>query len=422
MTDRTDKEKLKEIRSEKKREQKALRKSRFSGRILRMIIVARVLAVIWLLFALYIYIRVDSFVGPALVSGTIVLYIALIIYGFLAGKSLKCSITAPDRTEKNKECGASLRIANMSWLPVARGYVAVYSENSLTGEEEQAEIPFSISGHGETVQHIDIESRYCGRVRLFTETALVMDPLALKSSKRALKSEALLYVMPATTDITTDDESREALDMESFKYSQTRKGSDVSETYAIRDYQPGDSIKKIHWKLTYKTGDVMVRESSYPIYNSMLILIETGFSSKEDLRPEWMSTMTEAAISVAAALTAKSVTYEIGIFDNGEGKYRQKRIESEDDLWAASAMILGAKRAVSPADAVTHFLENFSGQPFAHMIYVTAGSTSPDLAGIAGESVVTVLRCGGNTEENSPVAEYGFRPESWAADLEYIRV
>ena len=56
------------------------------------------------------------------------------------------------------------------------------------------------------------------------------------------------------------------------------------------------------------------------------------------------------------------------------------------------------------------------------MIYVTAGSTSPDLVGIAGESVVTVLRCGSNTEENGPVAEYGFRPESWAADLEYIRV
>ena len=422
MADRTDREKLKEIRIEKKREHKALKSSRVSRRIISIIVISRVLAILWLIYALYIYIRVDSFVGPALVSGTLALYFSMIIYGTLAGKGLKCRITAPDRVDKSRECEAVLHISNMSWLPVARGCVTVFSENSLTGEKEQAEIPFSLAGHGKSEQRVRIESRYCGRVRLSTETSLIMDPLVLICVKRVLRSEALVYVMPSTAEITTDDESREALDMESFRYSQTRKGSDVSETYAIREYQPGDSIKRIHWKLTYKTGDVMVRESSYPIYNSMLILIETGFSDKDDLKPEWMSAMTEAAISVAAALTAKSVTYEIGIYDYEEDKYRQKRIESEDDLWAASAMILGARRSVSSEDAVTHFLENVSGQPFAHMVYITAGNTSPDLSAMSGDSVITVLRCGGKTGEDRMITEYGFLPESWAADLEYIKV
>lgn len=421
MADKTDKVKIKEIQAEKRQVRQSLRKRKISSRLLRMIVISRIAAVIWLLYALYIYIRVDSFIGPALISGTIVMYAAMIIYGSFAGKNLGCQITVPDRAEKNREYDAEICISNSNWLPVLNGYITVVSENLLTGESHQTEIPFSVTGHGKSRQHIVIKSSYCGKLKFFTETALIMDPLAIRCVKRALYSESSMYVMPATAEINTDDESREALDMESFRYSQTRKGSDVSETYAIREYQPGDSIKRIHWKLTYKTGDVMVKEASYPIYNSMLILIETSFTENE-FRPDWMSAMTEAAISVAAALTSRNISYEIGIFDHGEQKYRQKRIESEDDLWAASAMILSAKRAVSSQNAIIHFMENYSDQSFAHMIYVTAGEIAPDLSGMTGESVITILRCGEQAETEGTVTEYGFLPESWAADLEYIRV
>ena len=49
--------------------------------------------------------------------------------------------------------------------------------------------------------------------------------------------------------------SREGFYMESFKYSKDRPGDDPGETYDIREYRSGDSIRQIHWKLSGKHKD-----------------------------------------------------------------------------------------------------------------------------------------------------------------------
>lgn len=56
--------------------------------------------------------------------------------------------------------------------------------------------------------------------------------------------------------------TREGFDMESFRYSGSRPGDDPGETYDIREYRSGDSIRQIHWKLSGKLDDIMIREKA----------------------------------------------------------------------------------------------------------------------------------------------------------------
>lgn len=39
-------------------------------------------------------------------------------------------------------------------------------------------------------------------------------------------------------------------------------GDDPGETYDIREYRSGDSIRQIHWKLSGKLDDIMIREKA----------------------------------------------------------------------------------------------------------------------------------------------------------------
>ncbi len=64
--------------------------------------------------------------------------------------------------------------------------------------------------------------------------------------------------------------------MDSDEYSMRKAGYDPSETFAIREYQPGDRIRQIHWKLTEKFDSLMVRDYGLPIQNTVLLLLETG--------------------------------------------------------------------------------------------------------------------------------------------------
>lgn len=384
--------------------------------------ISRILALLWLLLAAILYVRTDSFLGPALISGTFIMYIGMMIFGALSGKRLVCEIEAPGRAAKGETSEVLIRIKNQSAMPVLFADTVLDVSNAVTGETKRICLPFSVIGHGKCEQKISLKERFCGKCEYVIDGAAVSDMMHFFVHKRDLQGSGQTIVMPDVGEITPDEQSREASDMESFRYSQTRKGPDVSETFAIREYQPGDSIKRIHWKLSYKTGDTMVKESSYPIFNSMLLLLETGFISPEEMKPEWMDTMTEVTMSLAAGLTAKGIGFEICTYDQKEGKLYRRRIDTEDDLWAAAGMLLSAHRAVSEENVMERFLEEFSGQPFAHMVYITAGARAIDTEFMPNESILTTLRCGSMASEEGEITEYGFTPENWHEELQYIRI
>lgn len=47
-----------------------------------------------------------------------------------------------------------------------------------------------------------------------------------------------------------------------------------SEQYEIRTYRPGDALRSVHWKLTAKIDDILVRESVEPQYSVLAIALE----------------------------------------------------------------------------------------------------------------------------------------------------
>lgn len=48
----------------------------------------------------------------------------------------------------------------------------------------------------------------------------------------------------------------------------------LSEQYEIRTYRPGDALRSVHWKLTAKIDDILVRESVEPRYSVLAIALE----------------------------------------------------------------------------------------------------------------------------------------------------
>ena len=54
-----------------------------------------------------------------------------------------------------------------------------------------------------------------------------------------------------------------------------KKGNGPGEYFGIRPYVDGDSMKLIHWKLTGKTDEYMVKEVEVPMMRMPLIFLET---------------------------------------------------------------------------------------------------------------------------------------------------
>ena len=91
-------------------------------------------------------------------------------------------------------------------------------------------------------------------------------------------------------------------------YSSVRPGADPSETFRIRDYVPGDSIRQIHWKLSEKTGKTLIRDFGLPLVNQTLLLLETTAIPGTSLEGEAMDLCLDLLASVGSALCAMDQT------------------------------------------------------------------------------------------------------------------
>ena len=80
-----------------------------------------------------------------------------------------------------------------------------------------------------------------------------------------------------------------------------RATEDLSAPSDIRAYQTGDAMKKIHWKLSLRKGELMVRKFEEPVLREVLILMDCARPAVPDQPPE------EAGIRDALLETAASI-------------------------------------------------------------------------------------------------------------------
>jgi uncharacterized protein (DUF58 family) len=57
-------------------------------------------------------------------------------------------------------------------------------------------------------------------------------------------------------------------------YDDFRPGEDKSEIFDVREFREGDRIQSIHWKLSAKTDELLVRQDSHPLACPLVFLLE----------------------------------------------------------------------------------------------------------------------------------------------------
>ena len=88
----------------------------------------------------------------------------------------------------------------------------------------------------------------------------------------------------------------------------SRATEDLNAPSDIRSYQPGDAMKKIHWKLSLRKRELIVRKFDEPILQDILIIMDCSPP------PSWGNTRAAADIrdtlleTAASVLTSQSVT------------------------------------------------------------------------------------------------------------------
>ena len=86
----------------------------------------------------------------------------------------------------------------------------------------------------------------------------------------------------------------------------TRIGFDGDEFHAIRDYEPGDDLRKVHWALTARTGSLMIREDHPSARAQLTVLLDLRVGARNEPAFE-LACSVAASVAVAAVSEGRSV-------------------------------------------------------------------------------------------------------------------
>lgn len=134
-----------------------------------------------------------------------------------------------------------------------------YSWNNLfTGYSEKKKQHLWIPPGGSRIGQF-LNSRYVGRVEARIEGFEVYDLFHLFCLRGCDRTDANVIVWPAFTE-TSEEEIRSCVADFPEEYELKKRGTDYNPDYEVREYIQGDELKSIHWKLSAKKEELMVRE------------------------------------------------------------------------------------------------------------------------------------------------------------------
>lgn len=388
---------------------------------------SRVLWVLWLVLMTLFCVVTESPAGYLLWTVSVVLPCVSGLLARKAGKKLQVELTADAYGEKEKEIDGRILVENTSFLPLDRVICHLSCENLLTGERENNSVRMAAPAKVRVETAIRWKCRHAGRVRISLKQITYFDLFGLFCFRLQLKGDAsaLSLIAPHTFPVETQVAYGESSNMDSDEYSMKKAGFDPSETFAIREYQPGDRIRQIHWKLTEKLDSLMVRDYGLPIQNTILLLLETGrMPGSEKTDPDCLDALAEAFLSVSQELLSQQIVHSIGWQNHEENTFSCMEVENEEGLNISLADFLSAVPGEDALSVAEHYMETHEQLEFAHVVIFTP-EHQPGLGFLAGQCLLTEVICQPGTfgyDHQDGIAMVGAEPENMAEVLSYLEI
>ena len=351
----------------------------------------RIMWLLWLIFMAGATVVTGSWLMAAVFLFSALLLILSAAVTSLGGRKTVIKLSVPRAAERKENFRGRLTLQNQTVWPVFGGKGQILWENLFTGEH--GEIPLSFSLGCKETRTIEFEacSSWCGCVKVQFSSWKCNDFFHVFSVRRQAEAEGCTVIMPEKQNSDFSFLTREGFDMESFRYSGNRPGDDPGETYDIREYQPGDSIRQIHWKLSGKLDDIMIREKSFPVDDTVLILAEAFQAEREPRRAE---TVAEVLSAIIRDFMEKKIPCQVGIYDRNAGKFRQEKVRTEEDHEHILYSFLRYGSDGKTPVTVQEYLRNPGTQNYVNYIYITGNPEDKEAELLKQKGEVTVIGCG----------------------------
>lgn len=195
-------------------------------------------------------------------------------------------------------------------------------KNNLSGEKSTK----WLSGGSDFLYSVNL----CGNYEFELVRIKLYDFSRIFYVTKRVKKYANVEVMPQIDEIPVriTDRVRNFFG-DSDIYDDLRPGYDPSELFDVREFQNGDRLQSVHWKLSARTDELMVKENSLPKACAVAIVADLRGIKKGRQADAFMKLL----VSLSFSLMDQKCSHYVAWYDTAINDIVRARVDDEEDFY-----------------------------------------------------------------------------------------
>ena len=220
---------------------------------------------------------------------------------------------------------------------------------------------------------VELESQYAGTIEYRLDPLILYDMLGIFCKTLSLQQHRTVGIMPPfeLMPLEITRRTREFL-ADADEYSTEKHGDDPSEIYQIREYRPPDSIHSIHWKLSAKEDNLMVKEHGFPMGCVVLLWIRLPLTDTDSAR---FNRLLEQAASLSITLLEEKCIHMAAWFEEKSGQVVKWRVNTAEAVYEWIWRLLSTEPFQNEKLEKTCYEDAFRGESFSSIVILNADGT-----------------------------------------------
>ena len=365
--------------------------------------------------------------GSALLLGVAIVAFALPLAGWLgvmlASRGIDVQLASPTSATKGAEIAVQVSFANRSRLPVASACAEVKVRNLLTGEAATLPVAAALPPRADVALPVDLSSSFCGRLECSVERVRLFELCRIFSRTISCAAERRLTVMPDLHEARLRDVYAASPLSDTTVFSPYVRGSDLSETFGLREYEQGDELKRIHWKLSEKIEKMIVRDASLPLDNALMLFWDKRAASGENDVALAADSMAEVVLALMEQLARADIAFEIASNDIPASRCTRTFVTDENDIYEVIGQLLSAPVAPAAESGLVEYMRFFGDLTCSRLLYV-CHERPYNFESLIGNREAVLLVCDGGSDMASHglVSEIHYPPGGARVALDMLGV
>ncbi|MCL2054735.1 MAG: DUF58 domain-containing protein [Oscillospiraceae bacterium] len=329
--------------------------------------------VILLLAAAFFYPMYNDNLSYILLLTLSFLPVALVLTLMISRRSIKIKVKCElEAAERGRPLKIRVRLINRSFLPVSVcGVTMKYRAGGIegTGKFQKHKTGIPIPARSVESIIISMEAEHCGAVECVINKVKLTDLIGLLSVSKKIGFSETISIIPVIYPYETTVINSMNEDSESGVYSQTRAGGDPTEVFALREYREGDSQNRIHWKLSGRSDELVVKELSEPISSRVLMIPDLSYCKTNTDADAVLDVFASISYFLAKKRIPHSVVWR-------QDELTAARIEGKEDLYdLLEEQVKHLKQAGQDPVALLEYLsaEHNAYNVYSHVIFISTG-------------------------------------------------